>query len=413
MKAKRISVLAFIVLLGASCDRSEPFIGDIAGADTGAFKVYAAGESDLSKGLPKTCILPEEPETKTTSVPMNALASQLLEYGNRGKVLELSGTYRSADVRTGEPITLSGKVLLPKGRKPLRYIVVSHYTIGANSEAPSNVFPLEGVLCDLGYAMIFPDYQGYGVDRKNIHPYLVMSQTAFDVVNMYKAVAKYLEHTAYKPEYDDIYLMGFSQGGAVTMSTQWMMESILGMGDQIHQVFAGGGPYDVRATFNNFVETNSVNIAPAVPFVIQGMIKRYGANVDMSRVLQPWIYEKMDEWINSKDYSVNQLRDMMATTRTSDILTAEAMDRTSDLVAELYKAMTENSILAQDWTPRAPVYMMHSMDDDVVPFVNAAKAKDKWTEANIQYNFGHYGSHMKSALRFIYSVQTWLKREDE
>ena len=81
--------MAFIVLLGASCDRSEPFIGDIAGADTGAFKVYAAGESDLSKGLPKTCILPEEPETKTTSVPMNALASQLLEYGNRGKVLEL------------------------------------------------------------------------------------------------------------------------------------------------------------------------------------------------------------------------------------------------------------------------------------------------------------------------------------
>ena len=121
----------------------------------------------------------------------------------------------------------------------------------------------------------------------------------------------------------------------------------------------------------------------------------------------------MDEWINSKDYSVNQLRDMMATTRTSDILTAEAMDRTSDLVAELYKAMTENSILAQDWTPRAPVYMMHSMDDDVVPFVNASKAKDKWTEANIQYNFGHYGSHMKSALRFIYSVQTWLKREEE
>lgn len=197
------------------------------------------------------------------------------------------------------------------------------------------------------------------------------------------------------------------------MSTQWMMESILGMGDQIHQVFAGGGPYDVRATFNNFVETNSVNIAPAVPFVIQGMIKRYGANADMSKVLQPWIYEKMDEWINSKDYSVNQLRDMMATTRTSDILTAEAMDRTSDLVAELYKAMTENSILAQDWTPRAPVYMMHSMDDDVVPFVNASKAKDKWTEANIQYNFGHYGSHMKSALRFIYSVQTWLKREEE
>ena len=405
--------MAFIVLLGASCDRSEPFIGDIAGADTGAFKVYAAGESDLSKGLPKTCILPEEPETKTTSVPMNALASQLLEYGNRGKVLELSGTYRSADVRTGEPITLSGKVLLPKGRKPLRYIVVSHYTIGANSEAPSNVFPLEGVLCDLGYAMIFPDYQGYGVDSKRIHPYLVIDQTAYDVVQMYLAVAKYLQNTEYRPKEDDIYLMGFSQGGAVTMAVQMCMEEVYGLASSIHQVFAGGGPYDVRETYNNFITTNTVNIPPAVPFVIQGMVKGYDMDIDMSQMLQPWIYEKIDEWINSKMYSTDQLRRMMGTTRTSDILTAEGMDPTSDVVAELYKAMSENSVLSYSWVPQAPVYLFHSMNDDVVPFVNASKAKSKWKDANIQYNFGYYGSHVMALLRFIFTVQNWLEEEGE
>lgn len=405
--------MAFIVLLGASCDRSEPFVGDIAGADTEAFKVYASGEADLSKGLPKTCILPEEPETKTTSVPMNALASQLLEYGNRGKVLELSGTYRSADVRTGEPITLSGKVLLPKGRKPLRYIVVSHYTIGANSEAPSNVFPLEGVLCDLGYAMIFPDYQGYGVDSKRIHPYLVMDQTAYDVVQMYLAVAKYLQNTEYRPKEDDIYLMGFSQGGAVTMAVQMCMEEVYGLASSIHQVFAGGGPYDVRETYNNFITTNTVNIPPAVPFVIQGMVKGYDMDIDMSQMLQPWIYEKIDEWINSKMYSTDQLRRMMGTTRTSDILTAEGMDPTSDVVAELYKAMSENSVLSYSWVPQAPVYLFHSMNDDVVPFVNASKAKSKWKDANIQYNFGYYGSHVMALLRFIFTVQNWLEEEGE
>ena len=85
------------------------------------------------------------------------------------------------------------------------------------------------------------------------------------------------------------------------------------------------------------------------------------------------------------------------------------MDRTGDTVSELYKAMTENSVLAQDWTPATPIYMLHSIDDDVVPFVNATKAKDKWKDANIQYNFGHYGSHMKTCLRFIFTVQTLLK----
>ena len=74
--------------------------------------------------------------------------------------------------------------------------------------------------------------------------------------------------------------------------------------------------------------------------------------------------------------------------------------------------MTENSVLAQDWTPKAPVYIMHSIDDNVVPFVNASKAKDKWKDANIQYNFGHYGNHVNSTLRFIFSVKTWLKDDN-
>ena len=121
----------------------------------------------------------------------------------------------------------------------------------------------------------------------------------------------------------------------------------------------------------------------------------------------------MDEWINSKKYTVAQLRQIIGTTKTGDLLTETGMDQSSEVVSELYKKMSENSIVAYDWTPKAPVYMLHSMDDDVVPFVNASKAKSKWKDGNIQYNFGHYGSHMKTALRFIYSVKTWLKDEGE
>lgn len=419
--------LVFVpALFSASCSRAGYEFTDfnprnpLEDADESAFTVTTVKVTDLADGIPEDCRIPSEAETKTTSTPVNAIVADLFEYANRGKVIEIAGKYESFDLETGTPLTLSGKILLPKDRKPKRYILVSHYTIGSNAEAPSNSFPLEGVLCDMGYAMIYPDYQGYGIDSKNVHPYLVLRQTAYDVCMMFRAAGLYLKNTDYAPENPGFYLMGYSQGGAVTMATQWLWETALGeliedelgKGTDIVQVFAGGGPYDVRATYSSFITSNKVNIPCAVPLVIQGMIVGTGMDVKMDEILQPWLYEKMDEWINSKKYTVAQLKEIIGTTKTSDLLTAEGMNPASEPVAELYKKMTENSIVAYDWTPGAPVYMLHSMDDDVVPFVNAAKAKAKWVNGNIQYNFGHYGTHMATALRFIYSVKTWLKDEE-
>ena len=119
------------------------------------------------------------------------------------------------------------------------------------------------------------------------------------------------------------------------------------------------------------------------------------------------------KWINSKRFSSSQINKLIGTKVTHELLTQEAMDQTSDNVAELYKAMTANSIISYDWTPKASVYIMHSMDDETVPFTNAANAKSKWKDANITYNFGHYGTHVKTALRFIYSVQTLLEEEEK
>lgn len=412
-------LFAFILSAAfCSCSRGNvEFIDftNLEGADHSAFKVISSKVTDLSDGLPRDCYIDEEllGETKTTSVSMPQVLSDLLDYGSKGKVIEVAGTYKSFDIQTLESTTLSGKILLPKDRKPKRYIVVSHYTIGANFEAPSNCFPMEGILADLGYAMIFPDYEGFGVDSGRVHPYLVLQQQAIDVYMMYYTVNEFLKNTKYAPQNEDIYLMGYSQGGAVTMGTLWLIEEIVGRKDLVRQVFAGGGPYDIRATYNNFIESDNVNIPAAIPMVIQGMVIGNGFDMEISDFLQPWMVENLDKWINSKSYTVAQLKSMMGTTRTSDILTATGLDRTSEEVSELYKALSANSVLALDWTPEAPVYMLHSMDDDVVPFINASKAKTKWTDANIQYNFGYYGSHVKTALRFILSVKTWLKEEGE
>ena len=64
---------------------------------------------------------------RASSTNMNAIVQQLADWGNGKKAIELAGTYSSVDTE-GNPITLSGKVILPADGKFKRYILVSHYT---------------------------------------------------------------------------------------------------------------------------------------------------------------------------------------------------------------------------------------------------------------------------------------------
>lgn len=422
-----LTVILFSALL-VSCQMGDNYFVnfDDVKSGPGMFRVIRQQNTDMEElvakggikdmngdalGGQKANMPAENGPKRASSTQMKQIIQNLIDFSNAKKVIELSGVYESIDV-DGNPITLSGKVLLPADGKIKRCILVSHFTIGSNIEAPSNSFPLEGVLVKLGYALIVPDYIGYGVTVDKVHPYLVMELTARNVLDMYKAVIPFLEKAGCVPQHDDIYLMGYSQGGATTMAVQHLIEHH-DEDVKIRRVFAGGGPYDVKATYDRFVETNVASYPCAVPIMMQGMVVGNKLNLDMSELMAPHIYENLDEWVNSKRYTAKQLNELMGSRVTSDLLTAKGMDRTSKEVSELYKAMTNNSILSYSWTPEAPVYIMHSIDDESVPYDNAARAKTKWKGANIQYNMGYYGSHQVTCLRFIFAVQNLLINEEK
>ena len=433
-------LLLLIGVVLAGCQfRKDEYVDftDIEGAKGLKFQVIGQHETDLSGGLPNNCYLPDGTPVneymqsaasdqqsekdgrlirKTTGTTGAGFLQELLKWSNQNKIIEVVGTYPSTDI-DGNPITLSGKVMLPKNGAPKRMILVSHYTVCSNAEAPSNCFSLEGVLVNSGYGLIIPDYIGYGVTAKEVHPYLVMAVTAHNVLDMYLAVKPWLEAIGRKADDPSLDLMGYSQGGATTMEVQYLIETDYNNEDDIdpitlHRVFAGGGPYDVQATYERFVTTDTAGYPVAVPLVLQGMIKGDKLDIEISDMMQPWLCEHMDEWINSKRFTSAQINKMIGTKVTHKLLTAEAMEQTSEKVAELYKAMTLNSIIAYDWEPKAPVYMMHSMDDETVPYTNATRARSHWKDANITYNFGHYGGHVLTCLRFIYTVQELLAKEE-
>ena len=428
--------LFLIVPFATSCHFHEDEFVDFANIEAAkgmAFQVIGQHETDLEHGLPTNCYLPDgtpayaytgeqdsegvQPR-KTSSVTGAAILQELLKYGNQNKVTEIVGTYPTINLDM-DTIRLSGKVMLPRGQKPKRLILVSHYTVCSNAEVPSNCFSLEGVLVKMGYGLIIPDYMGYGITRDSIHPYLVMDLTARNVLDMYFAVKPWLKAVDREPEQPEIMLMGYSQGGANTMAVEHLIETeyssdLAPRQVKIHRVFAGGGPYDVKATYEGFVNTGVASYPVAVPLVLQGMI--LGNKLDSIKIetmMQPWLVEHLDEWVNSKKFTSGQINQLIGTKVTSELLTPKAMDQKSWEVSELQKAMVQNSITSFNWMPEAPVYILHSMDDETVPFTNASNAKSKWHYSNITYNFGHYGGHVQTCLRFIYSVQSLLKQEEE
>ena len=426
-----IIILQLLLLLLTGCHDSDvQYVDftDLGMAENATFRVTAQKTTDLSElssdaewlalwGMADTPAMDTANAAgitgpqRASSTTLAGIMQELLDFSKSTKALELSGLYKSIDV-DGQPTILSGKVILPAKGPIKRYILVSHYTIASNKEAPSNIFSLEGLLVKLGYALIIPDYIGYGVTVDKVHPYLVMELTATNVLDMYYAVVPFLEKAGCAPEHDDIYLMGYSQGGATTMAVQHAIEHH-DKPIKIRRVFAGGGPYDIKYTYDQFVETNWASYPCAVPIMMQGMVVGNKLDLDMSKMMKPFIYENLDDWVNSKRYTAGQINALLGTNVTSELLTPLGMNRTSQEVSELYKAMVNNSILTYSWTPKAPVFMFHSMDDDVVPFENAMRAKSKWKNANIQYSFGHFGNHQMGCVRFIYTVQTLLENDEK
>jgi len=431
MKQKSIFLLAIILLSSCTFRNRQwmDFTGDQA-FDESTFYVISQGDVNLDKNFPDDCYLPDgtplkeyhedvsgDMSTMTSSTSLTATVQNIVGWSGNNQLTELSGIYYSYDNITSDgaaPILLSGKVIMPADGNFKRYILVSHYTIGSNAEAPSNCFSLEGIYAKLGYCVIIPDYLGYGITADKVHPYMMMESTAYHVLSMFLAVRNLMESKGIKPQYDDIFLLGYSQGGATSMAVERMIEMYYKDDIKVRRAFVGGGPYDVKATYDRFVETNEASYPVAVPLVVQGMITGdTSLHINLKDLLQPRIYDNIDEWVNSKKYSTAKVNKLIGTRKTDEILTPLGMDRQSEAVCNLYKSLSRNSLVNYDWTPQVPVYMMHSIDDETVPFeANATRAMNKWYTANIQYNFGHYGGHVMTCVRFIFTVKELLEDEE-
>lgn len=338
---------------------------------------------------------------RTSGIDGITLAKSLFSYWHSDQSRSYCGSYMSTD-EDGNPIRLSGRLILPIDGKVKRIMIISHFTIGADYEAPSRSFPLEAIFAARGIAVLMPDYMGFGTSVDRVHPYLCNLLTAKHVTDMYFAVLPFLEHIGCKPENDDILLMGYSQGGATTMAVQRYFELVYPE-VKIRLNMAGGGPYNPCVTYDKMIEQDISDYPCVIPMIIMGMKMGEHLNIDYADFMKPYIVEHLDEWINSKQYVVYQLTELFGTKHVTQLLTEDAKNKVNEGMSDFYLALYSNS-LTSGWQPVNPIYLFHSMDDNVVPFDNAVLFQQMaQQQSNVIYNFGHYGTHRKAMLRFLYT----------
>ena len=300
----------------------------------------------------------------------------------------------------GDSLLVSGRVYLPKRRYLNGIVIANHYTMTSDAEVPSNMLSMESIFAMKGYAVIMPDYVGYGLSRHEVHPYLHWrnaAQTAVDLLNRMPALLDYYGYSY--P--NDVVVTGYSQGAAVALGVVRMLEE---QGDTspwlVRKLYAGAGPYDPAATYLYSVERDTMGIPAAIPLIVMGLSDAYNLEFALEDFFLEPLLSNYDEWLLSKEYSVQQINQNMGSIVMSQLMTPQSLDPNHPLADMLYHVLLINSNVGYDL--QSPAYFLHSLDDEVVPLLNTENLMNHMpNDELVTYDIDHFGSHMQASVPFM------------
>lgn len=423
---RRYNALFLLALIAfVSCQRDEVTFTSFNGFDV-------TGESilEIDKQLPfwadqigdiPDATDPSDPngynqvEGKSTFMQMFSPLINNLTYSS---VHQIAGTYTSE--YKGQPITLSGKIYVPKSGTIKGLVLACHYTYAAHSESPSQNPTLSALLATAGFAVVDADYVGFGVTYQMVHPYLDKLATARAVADFGVLARPFLEANGYKFASDDVYLFGYSQGGHAATCVQWFIESNEDYSSKLHlkKVFCGGGPYDPKVTYDVAKAADYIGFPSVVPMFLQGTIYAQDLPMTEADFLSDSLLvdDRYKQWLNSKAYTMDQVNILMKSVgcdKFSTILRKEALANDYPKNVILFEALSKNA--TTDYAAKTPMYIFHSTADDVVPVENAYALQKSFhdrgaDESQIEYDFADYGSHRSGLLKFHLTVLKMMKK---
>lgn len=282
-------------------------------------------------------------------------------------------TYETIDV-DGKEIEASGAIIVPQTNTPVPILSYQHGTIYKQSDAPSaydtglEVTGLATALGGAGYAVIVPDYLGYGVSSEYLHPYehgKSLGRACFDMI---QASREFFEKNSIQTS-DKLFITGYSEGGYATMALHKHIEENSDWA--ITMSAPAAGAYNKTAFAQEiFDKDEDLSFLKNYMWVIDSYNWVYGLDRNWDQIAKEPFATTLNKVQDPMTYRDTDIPSNPATLFTNDF--SGGIKQKTD--TEFLDAIADNDIF--DWSPLYPITLYYGTEDDFVFPINSTTAYD-------------------------------------
>ncbi|XOV94747.1 MAG: alpha/beta hydrolase family protein [Bacteroidota bacterium] len=309
----------------------------------------------------------------------------------------------------GEQITASGIVAIPDMDRAKGTISFQHGTIASDDQAPSNNLStndliIYATMASAGVIVSIPDYIGFGSSVDIMHPYYDEELTASVIADQLYATSE-LADALEVSRSNDLYLVGYSQGGYATMAAHKYFEQVGIDNYSLKASFPAAGGYDVKGVRDFFFEQETYD----EPYFIAYVAESYRITYDWEEPLTQYFKEPYASRIPNLfggDLSGSQVNAQL-TTVIADLVAEDYLTNTdAETYDKINRAFEENSLT--DWTPGIDMYMYHGSADVTVPYQNSINVFNTLNSNAVTFLTIQDGTHSTSFLPYLEDVSKKL-----
>ena len=284
----------------------------------------------------------------------------------------------------GNPVTLSGAITvgdeIKDGKAPaVGVVLVNHFTVYRKDQCPSKGdLMIQKFVVGSHMVGVSADYYGFGCTEDKNQAYCVGSVNAQASIDCLLAARELFPSINISMDESKNYLfnLGYSQGGQTTVAVEKLVAEKY-PDIKITHSFAGGGPYDMPATYREMTQTDISGMPSTIISVMLAFNEYYQLGYSRDRLLRGDALAHADDWLLSKNYTQQEIDKMIGSLSFSNFASTEIQDMKSEVSQKLMQAL-EKENLAKTWRPAkgARIALVHHKKDITVPPVNQVNLYD-------------------------------------
>jgi alpha-beta hydrolase superfamily lysophospholipase len=314
----------------------------------------------------------------------------------------------------GQGIKASGLLALPKNAPEALPILSGHHgTTFEQQDAPTN-FPATftgfELFASAGYVAVIPDFIGYGASKHIFHPYYDQKHSALAVIDLVKAAKSYARKNSVKIN-DKLFLVGYSEGGYVTMAAQKEIETHPEHKLKVTAAAAGAGGFDLTGMLTEISTPRSYSKPSYLAFILQSYNKTYSWNRPLSDFFQEPYATRIPNLFNGVA-SAGTINRSLSTDPAKLFNQSFYVNLTKpEEELALKKALVNNTIYT-NWTPASSTRIYQGTHDESVFYQNSKITYDKLKAAgakDLAFIPIQNGTHSSSIGPMMMDVIPWFK----